>query len=45
VTTEKDEVRMGVLAEQVPIYAVAITLHVQPDAEFTEFLLSQSASP
>jgi tetraacyldisaccharide 4'-kinase len=43
VTTEKDEVRIDILAEHVPIYAVAIALHVQPDTEFTEFLLSQSA--
>ena len=45
VTTEKDEVRLSKLAEraEVPIYVVAITLHVQPDAEFMEFLLSQSA--
>lgn len=46
-TTEKDEVRMGILAEQieVPIYAVAMTMHVRPAMEFTEFLLSLSTSP
>jgi len=42
VTTEKDEVRLCTLAEQVgvPIYTVAITLHVDPARQFETLLRS-----
>jgi tetraacyldisaccharide 4'-kinase len=45
ITTEKDEVRLGLFAERldVPIYTVAITMQVQPAQEFEEFVLRMAA--